>query len=111
MAAHRALIVVGMHRSGTSALTRVVNLLGAALPSQLLQLDPDTPLETNELGFWEGFEANTLNNEFLASIGSSWDDTAWIPQAVGLAELRRAEVPAILESRASGRRRSSGCGR
>jgi len=60
----------------------MVNLLGAALPTNLLQLDPAVPTETNELGFWEGFEINTLNNEFLASIGSSWDDTARIPEAV-----------------------------
>jgi hypothetical protein len=82
MAAHRALIVIGMHRSGTSALTRVVNILGAALPSQLLELDPAIPHETNELGLWEGLEVNTLNNEFLSSIGSSWDDTARIPETV-----------------------------
>ena len=29
-----AILVLGMHRSGTSALTRVINLLGADLPSR-----------------------------------------------------------------------------
>jgi hypothetical protein len=90
MAAHRALIVIGMHRSGTSALTRVVNILGAALPSQLLELDPAIPHETNELGFWEGLEVNTLNNEFLSSIGSSWDDTARIPETVFRSDAARS---------------------
>ena len=90
MAAHRALIVIGMHRSGTSALTRVVNILGAALPTQLLQLDPAIPNETNDLGFWEGLEVNTLNNEFLSSIGSSWDDTARIPEAVFRSDAARS---------------------
>ena len=32
MSGRRALLVLGMHRSGTSALTRVMNLCGAALP-------------------------------------------------------------------------------
>ena len=31
-----ALLVLGMHRSGTSAVTRVVNLLGADLPKELM---------------------------------------------------------------------------
>ena len=30
------LIVLGMHRSGTSALARVLNLLGASLPNRML---------------------------------------------------------------------------
>ena len=32
----KALLVLGMHRNGTSALTRVLNLLGADLPKKLL---------------------------------------------------------------------------
>ena len=43
-----ALLVLGMHRSGTSALTRVLNLLGVALGDDLMPPGPDNPL-----GFWE----------------------------------------------------------
>ena len=32
----RALLILGMHRSGTSALTRVVNLLGVYLGTDLM---------------------------------------------------------------------------
>ena len=43
----RCLLVLGMHRSGTSALTRVLNLLGADLPATLAP-----PADDNETGFW-----------------------------------------------------------
>ena len=43
-----AIVVVGMHRSGTSAVTRVLSLLGAALPKNLLGAG-----KGNEEGHWE----------------------------------------------------------
>lgn len=65
-------LVLGMHRSGTSALTRVLNLLGCALPEALVG-----PSEGNELGHWESASAVVLNDEILASAGSDWND--WGP--------------------------------
>jgi glycosyltransferase involved in cell wall biosynthesis len=59
-----------MHRSGTSAVTRVISLLGADLPSNLMP-----PLEgNNATGFWESRDTCRLNDEILASAGSTWDD-------------------------------------
>ena len=43
-----AIIVTGMHRSGTSALMRVLNLLGVDIGTSLLP-----PNEDNEAGYWE----------------------------------------------------------
>ena len=44
-----ALVVTGMHRSGTSALTRILHLAcGADLPTDLMPPRPD-----NVAGFWE----------------------------------------------------------
>lgn len=68
----QGILVLGMHRSGTSALTRVLNLLGCALPANLIG-----PGDGNELGHWEAIDAVALNDEILASAGSSWDD--WGP--------------------------------
>jgi hypothetical protein len=65
-------LVLGMHRSGTSALTRALNLLGCALPEALVG-----PSEGNELGHWESASAVILNDEILASAGSNWND--WGP--------------------------------
>lgn len=65
----RALIVVGMHRSGTSAMTRTLSLLGAKLPSQLIE-----PKHDNETGFWEPVTVTQLNDEILQGLDSEWDD-------------------------------------
>jgi len=63
------ILVLGMHRSGTSAFARVLNLLGAQLPSNLL-----SPMEDNPKGFWESYDLEELHEEFLAEAGSSWHD-------------------------------------
>ena len=65
-----------MHRSGTSAVTRLLNLLGADLPSKLMPPIPDN----NPLGFWESQEIAQIHDELLASAGSSWDDVAAFPR-------------------------------
>jgi GT2 family glycosyltransferase len=64
------ILVLGMHRSGTSALTRVLSLLGAALPKNLM---PPAPAN-NEMGFWEPIQLAILHDQMLAEAGSSWDD-------------------------------------
>jgi len=66
------ILVLGMHRSGTSALTRMINLLGADLPS-----DPMPKLAANERGFWESRELMGIHDDLLASDLSRWDD--WRP--------------------------------
>ncbi len=68
----RGLLVLGMHRSGTSALGRVLSLLGADLPAQTI--GPD---EFNASGYWEAPELYRLHDQMLARAGSRWDD--WRP--------------------------------
>ena len=68
----KGILVLGMHRSGTSALTRVLNLLGCALPDNLLGAGVG-----NETGHWEAASAVTLNDQIFASAGTRWDD--WGP--------------------------------
>jgi hypothetical protein len=71
VSARRAsVLVLGMHRSGTSALTRVISLLGADLPSNLMPARHDN----NETGFWESMDIFRLNDAILESGGSHWDD-------------------------------------
>ncbi len=65
-----AIIVAGMHRSGTSALTRVLSLVGCDLPKNLL---PPVP-GNNDSGFWESEPIKVLNDDILASAGSTWKD-------------------------------------
>ena len=89
-----ALVVLGMHRSGTSALTRVLNLLGAALPKNLMPPGPG-----NELGHWEPIRVAELHDEILCSVGSGWNalkgpDAAWFdsPQVAAYVEKIREIV-------------------
>ncbi|MCE9522603.1 MAG: hypothetical protein K8S25_09255 [Alphaproteobacteria bacterium] len=64
-----AILVLGMHRSGTSALTRLVNFLGAALPQHLIPAS-----KSNPRGQWESKPLVALQDELLAGLDSSWDD-------------------------------------
>jgi hypothetical protein len=61
--------VLGMGRSGSSALTRVLALCGAALPFRTLPADVANPR-----GYWESRDAVDLNDRFLSRHGSSWYD-------------------------------------
>jgi hypothetical protein len=65
-----------MHRSGTSALTRVLNLCGAALPPGRLLPPNDANLD----GFWESEPLVHLHDEVLAACGMVWDSTRAFPR-------------------------------
>ena len=62
-------LVTGMHRSGTSATTRVLSLLGCDLPKELYVSPGD-----NETGHWESDNVWRFNNEIIESAGSDWMD-------------------------------------
>lgn len=62
-------VVLGMHRSGTSAAARLVNLMGFSPGPEddLLPPEPDNPA-----GFWENAPLAALNEEILAVLGGEW---------------------------------------
>jgi len=68
------LIVLGMHRSGTSVTTRMFNFLGAD-PGNNLML----PAEDNPNGFWEPADIVAIHDELLQHLGYSWDDPRPLP--------------------------------
>jgi hypothetical protein len=70
----QALIVLGMHRSGTSALTRVLGLCGAALPRHQMVAHGSNPL-----GHWEPQPIVDAHDRFLAEVGTGWDAVADYP--------------------------------
>lgn len=63
------IVVLGMHRSGTSAFTRVLSIAGAKLPENL-----NAAGGGNDLGYWESDPLISYNNALLAELGSSWSD-------------------------------------
>lgn len=62
-------LVLGMHRSGTSALSGLLCLAGCDQPANQI-----TPLKENPKGFFESRVIKELNDEILASVGSAWHD-------------------------------------
>ncbi len=66
-----ALFVLGVPRSGTSAVTRVLSLCGARLPAGLSGADPRNPR-----GYWEPRASLHLNNTILRSHGSAVFDSS-----------------------------------
>ncbi|HLI72822.1 MAG TPA: sulfotransferase [Acidimicrobiales bacterium] len=62
-------VVLGMHRSGTSAVTRILNLMGA-------DVGPEADLITeydNPAGHWESKTLTACNDRILDAFGRSWD--------------------------------------
>ncbi|MEM6943430.1 MAG: hypothetical protein AAF416_11730 [Pseudomonadota bacterium] len=65
------LLVLGMHRSGSSAVTRVLNLLGHALPKTLIPGNA-----SNRRGHWESQPIARLNDNYMHEAELVWSD--WV---------------------------------
>lgn len=74
LAGSTAVIVLGMHRSGTSALAGTLHHLGVDLGSRLMPASPDNPR-----GYWEHHEVVTANQRLMAELGYAWDDIRPLP--------------------------------
>jgi hypothetical protein len=66
----QAIVVLGMHRSGTSALAGVLCGLGAAAPKKTF-MGPDP---CNLKGIFEALSLAQAHDKFLAAAGSCWQD-------------------------------------
>ncbi|RDJ25403.1 hypothetical protein DWF00_15595 [Bosea caraganae] len=62
-------LVLGMHRSGTSAISGTLARLGATPPKTLMFGGADNPK-----GHWESNVITAMHDELLASAGSHWSD-------------------------------------
>ena len=76
MASSRAVLVLGMHRSGTSALARAVQTLGVYLGNNFLSPRPDNPT-----GYWEDKHICDLNERLLSAFGLKWEAVGLIGDA------------------------------
>ena len=64
----KLVVVLGMHRSGTSVITRGLQVLGVELGNRLMP-----PSEgNNSKGFWEDVDINQLNIEMLHFLKRDW---------------------------------------
>ncbi|MBC7284277.1 glycoside hydrolase family 99-like domain-containing protein [Hoeflea sp.] len=82
------MLILGMHRSGTSAITRLVSMLGASLPKRMLGANPG-----NEAGHWEPERLIAYHDQMLAGLGSNWHD--WAPLDLKTMAFEKREQIAI----------------
>lgn len=75
-----ALIVLGMHRSGTSSVAGALVLAGGAPPKHLMPAATDNPK-----GFWESSAIADFNDRLLSLESSNWYD--W--RLIGAAEIKK----------------------
>lgn len=71
----RLIVVLGMHRSGTSVLTRSLECLGVNLGDSLMPGNED-----NRLGFYEDLDFVNLNIAMLDAIGQKWHHLALVKE-------------------------------
>ena len=67
-------LVLGMHRSGTSATTQLLALAGAQLPDNVMPGD-----EHNAKGYFEPWRIAVFNDKRLRAGGGAWDDAFAYP--------------------------------
>lgn len=74
---HRAIAILGMHRSGTSTVVRAVNLLGVPLGrrEEMMQATPDNPE-----GYWEHLGINTVQIRLLTALQRGWATAEPLPE-------------------------------
>ena len=93
--ASTAILILGMHRSGTSATAGVLGLLGVQLGSRLMEAAPDNPR-----GFWENLDAVAINERLLMDLDRRWDDIRPMPDDwlhSGAAEQARCAIGTLLD--------------
>src|SRR5690606_14753044 len=74
--------VAGMHRTGTSMVTKVLHDAGLALVGSDAE-DLIDPADDNPEGFWENKAIVALDDDLLEACGGSWDNPPdLVPQAV-----------------------------
>ncbi|MES2017074.1 MAG: hypothetical protein V4484_11315 [Pseudomonadota bacterium] len=98
----RIVAVLGMHRSGTSLVTRALQVLGVSLGDQLM-----APSDGNNAkGFFEDVEINELNIALLRALDCDWQSirpleqadfdllyrAGWVDQAIAVMRAKIASV-------------------
>ena len=68
------LLVLGMHRSGTSAVTKSLSLMGFRPPREIMPAN-----QNNRSGFWESYKVAVFNEQVLNDVDAAWYTTALMP--------------------------------
>lgn len=73
--ARRMILVLGMHRSGTSAVAGTLAQLGVEFSEHLIE-----PAEDNPKGFFEHADVWPIDHRLLHELGLIWDDVLTLPE-------------------------------
>ncbi len=90
MAERIGIYVLGMHRSGTSALARVIDLLGVPLADRGMV----APSDDNPAGYWEPQDLVIFNMELLQRLGGRTMAPPPLEISAHSAHLLREHIPA-----------------
>ena len=97
--------ILGMHRSGTSMVARLLNLCGVYLGEEK---DLIPAAEDNPEGFWENVKFQEINQELLITFGGEWDyipslEAGWqlTPQVLDIHDRARSLVEEFSEQAVS----------
>ena len=92
------IFVLGMHRSGTSVVARVLELMSAYFGPAAEAMPPTA---ANPKGYWERRDFNELNRALMAVGGGAWDRVLPLqrlePNSAALEWLREAAAPLLAE--------------
>jgi len=67
------ILVLGMHRSGTSMVARLLNMMGVYFAPEGVEMPAH---HSNPKGFWERKDVYELSKRLLASAGYDWQQLA-----------------------------------
>ena len=92
------ILVLGMHRSGTSMVARLLNMMGAYFAPEGISTGVN---QENPKGFWERRDVRALNDMMLHSAGADWHRLSGfslekVPEP-SLAQFKREAAKIILD--------------
>src|SRR6266513_343879 len=87
----KVVVILGMHRSGTSALAGALAQMGVDFGKHLI-----SPSRHNPKGYFEHPEIVALHDELLCALGSRWDDYLPLPSSWTETEVAREIRSSVL---------------
>ena len=99
---NKVIVVLGMHRSGTSTVARSLQVLGIGLGENLYPATPENPK-----GYWEDQDCIAINEELLSHLGADYDrfglDWDFTPTDQSISHLYERAIRLVSESVAKNR--------
>lgn len=103
MSQTKVLFIMGMHRSGTSVLSRLMGVLGYSHGNHLM-----APDQYNPNGYWEDLDIAALNDKMLEHLEMRWDAISFHtaqPELIQKLKPFTLEAEEILQQKITGQER------